>query len=104
MNYKEMYQKAFDEYIVPEDLDVYGFLKHYRDLMSWSEPLLIAIGTTDAMIVLEKFWRQKIAEEIESLRVENCRCDSDFIEKSCNLLHEAVLIASNQEESYYDET
>ena len=54
------------EYTVPEDLDVYGFLKHYRDLMSWSEPSLAAIGTTDAMIILEKFWRQKIAKEIEA--------------------------------------
>lgn len=86
-----------------DELDVYGFLKHYRDGLSWSDPDLIAISTRDAINTLEKYWREKIAEEIESLRVDNCRCDSNFIEKSCNLLHEAVLIARNQEESYYDE-
>jgi len=96
MTHEKQIQKYFDEYIVPKDLDVYKFLKNYRDLMSWSEPSLTSIGTTDAMIILEKYYRQKIANEIEDLRVQNCRCSLDFIEKSCNLLHEAVLIASYQ--------
>lgn len=69
MTHEEKIQKYFDEYIVPKDLDVYGFLKHYRDLMSWSEPLLTSIGTTDAMIILEKYYRQKIAQEIENMRM-----------------------------------
>lgn len=86
-----------------DELDVYGFLKHYRDGLSWADHALVAISTKDAMYILEKYWREKIAEEIESLRVDNCRCNSDFIEKSCNLLHEAVLIARNQEKIYYDE-
>ena len=69
MTHDEYIKEYRDEYIVPKDLDVYGFLKHYRDLMSWSEPPLIAIGTTDAMIILEKYYRQKIAEEIENMRM-----------------------------------
>jgi hypothetical protein len=86
-----------------DELDVYGFLKHYRDGLSWSNPNLIAISTRDAMDTLERYWREKIANEIEDLRVQNCRCDLDFIEKSCNLLHEAVLIASYQEEYSYED-
>lgn len=81
-----------------QELDVYGFLKHYRDGLSWNNPPLVAISTADAMNIIEKYWREKIAKDIEDLRVDNCRCDLDFIEKSCNLLHEAVVIASNQGE------
>ena len=36
-----------------DKLDVYGFLKHYRDGFSWSDPDLIAISTKDAMDMLE---------------------------------------------------
>ena len=73
MTHDEEIQEYRDEYIVPKDLDVYGFLKHYRDLMSWSEPSLVAIGTTDAMIILEKYYRQKIAKEIDKLCTDECQ-------------------------------
>jgi hypothetical protein len=46
------------------DLDVYGFLKHYRDLMGWSDPVLETISTKDAQNILELYWRNKIADEI----------------------------------------
>lgn len=91
MTHEEDIQKYFDEYIVPKDLDVYGFLKHYRDLMSWSEPSLISIGTTDAMIVLEKYYRQKIVDEIENYRVVTCRCDSE-LKPNCEALLDVIEI------------
>jgi hypothetical protein len=47
---------------------------------------------------IEKYIRTKVAEEIEALRVDSCRCELEFIEKSCSLLHEAVLIAMGEQD------
>ena len=78
-----------------DELDVYGFLKHYRDGLSWSDPILIAISTRDAMDTLEKYWREKIANEIEDLRVQNCRCDLE-LKPNCEALLDIIKIVKKE--------
>ena len=74
-----------------DELDVYGFLKHYRDGLSWNDPLLVAISTKDAMNILEKYWREKMADEIENFRVETCRCELT-LKPNCEALSDAIEI------------
>jgi hypothetical protein len=79
------------------DLDVYGFLKHYRDLMGWSDPVLGTISTKDAQNILELYWRKKIAKEIENYRVEYCRCDSE-LKPNCEALLDVIKIIKKESE------
>ena len=78
-----------------DKLDVYGFLKHYRDGFSWSDPDLIAISTKDAMDMLERYWREKIANEIEDYRVATCRCDSE-LKPNCEALLDIIKIIEKE--------
>ena len=70
-------------------LDVYGLLKHYRDELSWYDEKekhqYIVLGTKDVQVILERYWREQIAEEIEAYRVERCRCEQN-LEKDCDAL------------------
>lgn len=73
------------------ELDIYGFLKHYRDGLSWSNPDLVSISTKDAINILEKYWRKKIANEIEDFRVATCRCEQT-LKPNCEALIEVIKV------------
>lgn len=54
----------------------------------------IAISTKDAMNILEKYWREKMADEIENFRVETCRCELT-LKPNCEALADAIEILND---------
>jgi len=78
------------------NIDIYGLLKHYRDELSWYDEeekhQYVVLGTKDVQVILERYWREQIAEEIEDYRVQRCRCEQN-LEKDCDALLEAANIA-----------
>jgi hypothetical protein len=53
------------------NIDIYGLLKHYRDELSWYDEeekyQYIVLGTKDVQVILERYWREQIAKEIEAM-------------------------------------
>jgi hypothetical protein len=66
------------------NIDIYGLLKHYRDELSWYDEeekyQYIVLGTKDVQVILERYWRERIAQEIEAIHSEcwsfsDCTCN-----------------------------
>jgi hypothetical protein len=69
--------------------DIYGLLKHYRDELSWHDnernKTYIVLSTRDVQDMLERYWREQIANEIEYYRNNRCRCEQT-LGKDCDAL------------------
>jgi hypothetical protein len=51
--------------------DIYGLLKAYRDIQGGLEyygQIYVSFSTRDVMDILERYWRERIAKEIETGR------------------------------------
>jgi hypothetical protein len=66
------------------NIDIYGLLKHYRDELSWydeeNKRQYVVLGTKDVQVILERYWREQIAKEIEAL-ADGIKPKNKFIAK-----------------------